>query len=75
MTIADALKRMEDPSRIPCWTIDDAKTVINALGGDASVVDKMDAHCRHGGAKRSDAMALMYCVTLIAEKLTQDQQQ
>ena len=75
MTPKDVLARMESPGRAPIWTIDDARAVVASLGGDISVVNRMEDFCYERGGNRADTMALMYCMTLIADKLTQENQQ
>lgn len=76
MNVAGLLEKMEREDRGPMWTIDDAKAVVVALGGKPEVVDRAELIAsRTRSNQRADAMTLMYCITLIAAKLEQEQQQ
>lgn len=76
MKAVDVLAKMEKDGRGPVWTIDDAKAVVVALGGKPEVVDLAEfLASRTRSNQRADTMATMYCMTLIAAKLEQENQQ
>lgn len=74
MKAVDALAKMEEKDRGPVWTIDDAKAVAVALGGKPEVIDRAEQIAsKTRSNQRADTMATMYCLTLIAAKLEQEQ--
>ena len=75
MKAIDVLAKMEKEGRGPVWTIDDAKAVVVALGGNPEVVDLAEQLASMTRSnQRADTMATMYCITLIAARLEQEQQ-